>query len=407
MNPPPSPRILIVDDDETTRKLLTLVLTGEGFHVIETNTGQDAYTQAVRQPPDLAILDVMLPGMDGYTLCRRLRQNPATASLPILMLTCKDEIADKIAGFEAGANDYIIKPFHPKELAYRVKSLLVRVQSPFATTLAHPPRGRTIAVFSAKGGVGKTLLSTNLAIAFQQRSGKRVALFDADFYFGNVGVQLNLPPGRSILDLIPHIDDLEPVLMDQVLAPHTSGVRVLMSPFRPEQAELITPDHIRKVMKYLSEQFAFVLVDCQANYEERTLAVLESADDILLIVTPEIGPLKNMRLFFEVADKLGLDSGRFQIVLNRFDSNVGIKPDEIEHALQRPIQFRVGSGGRPVVLSTNRGIPIVFEQPNYALSQQIFRMAEALIQTAPVERRSLSDAAPDTPPSLFPFNSEA
>lgn len=407
MNPPPSPRILIVDDDETTRKLLTLVLTGEGFQVIETNTGQDAYAQAVRQPPDLAILDVMLPGMDGYTLCRRLRQNPATASLPILMLTCKDEIADKIAGFEAGANDYIIKPFHPKELAYRVKSLLVRVQPLAATTLSHRPRGRTIAVFSAKGGVGKTLLSTNLAIALQQRSGKRVALFDADFYFGNVGVQLNLPPGRSILDLIPHIDDLEPVLMDQVLAPHTSGVRVLMSPFRPEQAELITPDHIRKVMKYLSEQFAFVLVDCQANYEERTLAVLESADDILLIVTPEIGPLKNMRLFFEVADKLGLDSGRFQIVLNRFDSNVGIKPDEIEHALQRPIQFRVGSGGRPVVLSTNRGIPIVFEQPNYALSQQIFRMAETLIQTPPVERQSLSEAPSDTPPSLFPSNSEA
>ncbi|MDQ7028467.1 MAG: response regulator [Ardenticatenia bacterium] len=156
-------RVLLVEDDMAAAKLYRWVLMNEGFEVISATSGEEGYTLATEHTPDLIIIDVVLPGIDGYTLCRRLRQNVVTRTIPVLLLSAKGDIADKIAGLEAGADDYLAKPFHPEELAYRVKALLARYRAPTVPGANVYARGQIIAFFSSKGGVGKTTIAVNLA----------------------------------------------------------------------------------------------------------------------------------------------------------------------------------------------------------------------------------------------------
>ncbi|MBA3533037.1 MAG: response regulator [Ardenticatenales bacterium] len=378
----PNHRILVVDDDRALAELLRRILTKEGFDVTVSHNGEDAIQRTMQTNYALALLDVMLPGMDGYTVCRRLRQNPTTQYLPILMLTAKGDIADKIAGFEVGADDYLTKPFQPKDLVYRVRSLIARSQNVIPGDSVETEQGRVIAVFGSKGGVGKTTIATNLAVALRQRSEKRVALLDADFFFGDVGVHLNLPAVRTVYDLIKHPGDWDTEIAEQTLIPHPSGIRVLLSPFRPEDGEQVTVGHIEKIVKFLARHYDFVVIDCQPSYGNRMLKVMELSTDVLMVVTPEVGPLKNTSLFLDWVAELGYSVEKVNIVLNRYNSNVGIGAEEIERTLEHQVTFRVMSGGRPVVMSVNRGVPLVIEEPEHPFSTQILQIADFYIDRA-------------------------
>lgn len=390
----PPARILVVDDDRPMAELLRRILTNEGYEVDVAYEGQEAIEKSRKGNWSLVLMDVRLPGMDGYTICRTLRQNPSTHYLPILMLTSAGDIADKIAGFEAGADDFVTKPFQPKELVYRIGSLLARA----AATHSNPPpsaAGKIIALFSSKGGVGKTTIATNLAVALRQQSNRRVALVDADFYFGGVGVHLNLPNVRTLLQLMAEMEGDDPSVVEKVMIPHPSGVRVLLSPFQPEEVDQVTTRHIEKVLDFLAQQYDFVVVDCQPSYDERMLKVLEKADEILLVVTPEVGPLKNTSLFLQWSHKLGYSQDKISVVLNRYNSNVGIGPEEIERTLQHEVTFRLISGGRPVVMSVNQGVPLVIEQPDHPFCMQVYRIADYYLeraQSGPADPRAYARA---------------
>ncbi len=374
-------RILIVDDDETIGKLLTLVLEEEGYQTRFAQEGQVGLNLALTQHFDLAILDVMLPGMDGYMLCRELRQHPTTALIPILMLTAQDDTRDKLAGFNAGADDYLTKPFEPKELVYRVKALLARSQ-PVSGSVPSASGGQVWAVFGAKGGVGKTTIAVNLAVALAKNPDTRVVLIDGDFSFGDVGAHLNLSPSRTIMDLVPRVDEMDVDLLGKVLIRHESNVRVLLAPYHPADAERIPAENLKRILEMLASISDFVLVDCPANYDERTLTILENADQIIMVLTPEIGPVKNTSAFIDLARQLDIPAHKIQVVLNRANSEVGIAAPEIENALQKNIPVRLMSGGRAVVLSANRGVPILMEQPQHPFSQQLLRMTETLQSVA-------------------------
>ncbi|RME09529.1 MAG: response regulator [Ardenticatenia bacterium] len=377
-------RILVVDDDWVSAELVRRVLERVGYEAFVVHSPEDALNALEKEMFDAAILDVMLPGMDGFTLARRIRQDPKTRLIPILMLTSMGDLSDKIAGFEAGVDDYVTKPFDSNELVYRLRALLLRAEESRGAGLAQvdrsaAPRGKVIAVFGTKGGVGKTLISVNLSIALQQKTQKRVAIFDADLLFGDVGVHLNLPTVRSIVDLIDQIDSLDEYA-EQVLVPHSSGVYALLSPFRPEEAELVTAEHIGKVLEWLQTRFDYVVVDCPPAYDDRVLVVLEKADVILIVVTPEIGPLKNMSVFLDLAEQLGLSYDKIHLILNRANSNVGINVQTIERTLRHRVALQVVSGGRAVVLSVNRGVPIVLDHPNALISQQIRQIADFVLE---------------------------
>ena len=123
-------RVLVVDDDLSVADAISRMLNRRGHETIVVHSGPDAIEAAHTQGPDLVVLDVVMPGMDGVEVCRRMRADPETAHLPILFLTARIMIEDKIKGFEAGADDYLTKPFAIQELELRVTALLRRAEMP-------------------------------------------------------------------------------------------------------------------------------------------------------------------------------------------------------------------------------------------------------------------------------------
>lgn len=373
-------RILLAQDFQTLESLGQF-LREYGYETIAVSSGEQALERAAVEHIDLVVTEMNLPGLDGIALCRKLRQNASTRHVPILGLSWRSELADKVAGFEAGMDDYITKPFQHQELVYRLKVLATR-----ASNRAGPPepgrRGRLIALFGTKGGVGRTTIGVNLAVALHQHTQKRVVLFDADFFFGDIALHLGLKPSPTIVDLARNIDHLDAELMAQVLHKHASGLRVLLAPREPESVETIVPTHLSQLLNALVSNNDYVLVDCQAIYDERTMAILEKADEILLVIKPEMGCVKNLAVFAELDAKLGLHlDKKIRVILNRAGTQSGIAANDIERFFKRPINFNVPSGGNAVVQSVNRGMPLIVSQPRHAFSRQVWQIADHIAKS--------------------------
>jgi pilus assembly protein CpaE len=290
----------------------------------------------------------------------------------------------------AGAQGYVVKPIRdPKELANTVREVRrhaldrrAKLTHPGADThtgaVAPPRLGRRIAVFSSKGGQGKTTIAVNLAVMLRVLTDKSVLLTDTNLRFGEVNIFLDLPFGRSIVELLPRIDELDSDLLTQVLVQHSSGVQVLMRPERPELAEMVTGPDMEKVLTVLPRMFDYVVMDCEVSYDERLLAVLDRADTILLVLTPELGAVRNAQHFLELSQTLGYPQEKTLFVLNRAQSNVGLAPAEVERALGRRITFHLGSYGRLLATSLNMGKPLVLAQPRSEFTRRIREIAERI-----------------------------
>jgi pilus assembly protein CpaE len=377
-------RILVASDEPETTDLLLATLRKEGYDTLDAATADEAFTRAMQEAPSLTIIDMTSPSLDGQVLYRRLRAEAVPSLMPILLLALDEDLTDRLGTLRPDLDDYVTKPFRPQALAYRIKQLLARVHLPPRQSSEPLTRGRIIAFCSNKGGVGKTMLSVNLAVALRQRSGKRVAVVDGDFFYGNVGTYLGVPPVRSIMDLIAVVDELDVEVADRVLIRHSSGIRVLLSPPRPDQAAEITPDLMHRVLEFLSTIYDYIVVDCQTVIDNRLMPALELATDIMLVCTPEMGCLKNMRVLLDQFADVGIDLKKMHVVLNRAATNVEIEVKDIEQAFKQKIAFSLSSGGRPVVLSINRGVPLIMEQPKHPISQQIMHMADYfLLQALP------------------------
>jgi pilus assembly protein CpaE len=292
----------------------------------------------------------------------------------------------------AGAREFLVKPFSSDELTASIRQVHSRErdkrsriavpasQGPNATGGAAGDRnGTVVAVFSPKGGVGRTTLAVNLAVAATQELGRRTVLVDGSFQFGDVGVLLNLnPKNKSIADLAPELEAGEAESLDTFVITHSSGVRVLLAPPSPEMAELITVSGIKKVLEGLRRDHDLVIVDCTSWFNEPTLAILDAADVILTVLSLEITSIKNMRLFLEVAEQLGYESDKVQLVLNRADSTLGIRIADVEHSIGRKVDHTIVSDGRSVVYALNRGVPFFLSNREAQVSQDVLRLATAV-----------------------------
>jgi pilus assembly protein CpaE len=294
----------------------------------------------------------------------------------------------------AGAREFLVKPFSSDELTASIRQVWSREKekqgryAPVTTTSQEISNGSgepasVVALFSPKGGVGRTTISVNLAVAAAQ-AGKRVALVDASFQFGDVGVLLNLNPrNKSIADLAGELQAGEAESLDTFMITHSSGVKVLLAPPSPEQAELIGPSAVKKVLKGLRASFDLVVVDCPSTFNEATLAVLDEADLILTLLTLEITSVKNMRLFLEVCEQLGYGPEKIRLVLNRADSTLGIRVADVEQSIGRKVDHTIVSDGRSVVYALNRGVPFFLSNREAQVSQDIQRLALAISGAAP------------------------
>ena len=194
-----SKKILIVDDDPDTVDFLRLILTRQGYQTLAAINGMQALTQAHSQQPDLIILDVMMPGLDGYEVARGLRRHPETALIPILMFTAKTQVEDKVAGYEAGVDIYLTKPIHPVELQANIKALLDQ-RKVHAKTPAE--KGYIAGVMAAKGGLGVSTVALNLALFYQKKTNKKVIAAELRPGQGSWATELNIPQANGLSNLL-------------------------------------------------------------------------------------------------------------------------------------------------------------------------------------------------------------
>lgn len=372
-------KVLVVDDSATARAFARAALVRFGLQVVEASSGPEALSVLGAQAVDLVITDVVMPDMDGYELVRRIRKDPRTSAIPVLVLTSRGDVADKVAGFEAGADDYMVKPFEPAELEVRVKALLARRGAAPAPAAAQEKPATIVAVFGCKGGVGTTTLAVNLALALRQITNRAVALMDADLSFGDVGLHLNVPPVHTINDLVQYVEELDTAMLAQAMVEHPSGIRVLLSPPRPERAEEVSARLIGRVLDLASYSFDYIVVDTQRVYDDRTLVVLDKAEIVLLVLTADIGALRNASLFLTLARTLGYPADKVVPVLNGTGVDTGIREQDVKRVLGGREPFPLESGGVEVALAANQGSPIMLTNPRNKAARGIRQLAEKII----------------------------
>ena len=355
-------RILAVDDSDLSLRLIKETLSKAGHQVATASSGQQALRQVDELKPDLIILDVVMPEMDGYQVCRQLRNHPATARLPIMMLTVQDSPAEKIKGFQAGADDFMTKPFKPTELQTHVHTLLNRATPPLPE-IRKGFEGKTIGVFSLRGGVGVSTIATNLAIGLTQLWNQPAMLVDLALTAGHIALMFNVSPRTTWGDLAQvKLADLDSRAVNQVVIPHGSGVRVLLAPRRAEQRELLTCEKISKVLGLLKQSYSYVVADLPHDVHEMTLEGLDHMDEILLVLAPELASVASALAALEIFDNLGYSKDRIHLVLNRITDRRDWTQEMLEQALQRPIQLVVPYAPDIVGAAIDNGTPLVVDQ---------------------------------------------
>lgn len=377
--------------------------------VAATTAGVDLIQQT---RPDLVIVD-----RDADQAEQMVRQVftslPTTICIAIIARVDTSILRRLVA---VGARDVLGRPLQYAELIQSIRSLLAtetdrRSRALIAFDGDRPrARGRLVVVISPKGGSGTTTIATNLAVGLRQVSASRVLLADCCLQFGDAGVHLNLWSKHTLVDLIDHLDDLDDAMISSVVQQHSSGTHVLLAPNTPDAAGDITGEQLSRVIDALLDRFSYVIADTWSFLDEVTATLVSRADDVLVVTTPEVPSLKNVKRFLEFIQREGLVHGKITLVINRFPSVDGIALDDVKQHLRHPIGANIPSEGRLVTHSVNRGIPVVLTHPESWVGQSLLKLAAhvageqvATLTLAPARPRSKGLAALIERRGLFGF----
>jgi pilus assembly protein CpaE len=370
-------KVLVVDDDASVQRLLQQTLRGEGYEVVIATEAADALRLWQQEQPSLVLLDVTLPGVDGYDLAVRIRGAEAAGKhVPIIMLTSDRDVSQKVRALRSGADDYLVKPFHPAELLARIKALIARF-APGDSLVGRPPMGRIHAYYGAKGGVGTTTIAINAAIALRSLE-RRVVLVDGNLQFGDHRVFMDLANDRkSIVDAVsaPTIDA---ELLRGVIQPHESGVDLLLAPPSPEAADLVTAAHMHEILQVLATMYDYVIVDIDKRLDEINLMAMDVAETIFAVMTADLSCLKNVRLVLGTMGHLGYASGKLKLVLNRSNAYTGINVKSAEGALRQPIEHQIVNEYRGAISALNTGAPFMAAKADSVLGRSVLDFAKAV-----------------------------
>ena len=369
-------KILVVDDDPNVQRLLRVTLKQEGFEVVVAGDGTEGLRLWEVDSPDLILLDVTLPKQDGYQVATHIRETEgAGVHVPIIMLTAEKEVEQKVRGLRAGADDYLVKPFHQAELLARMKSLLTRFTAREGAGGQKAPLGKLLAFFGAKGGVGTTTIAINSAIALHAEHGRRVALVDGVLQFGDHRVFLDLGNDRKSISALASAPTIDADLLKSVLVHHDSGVDLLLAPPTPEEGDLVHEAQMVQALDVLRTMYDYVIVDVEQRLGDLTLSVLDHADLIFIVMTADLSCLKNVRLVLEVLGRVGYEASRVKLLLNRSNAFTGISVQAAEGALKRKFDHQITNEYRVAISAQNSGAPFAFTKADSPLGREISSLA--------------------------------
>jgi CheY-like chemotaxis protein/MinD-like ATPase involved in chromosome partitioning or flagellar assembly len=379
--------ILVVDDDPDSVRLITLVLRREGYLVRPAIDGEMALSIVEGETPDLVVLDVMMPNLDGCEVARRLRANPRTAEVPILMFTAKARAEDVTDGLRAGANDYLTKPVRPADLVQRVAALLGGRISERAAGPPEPPPGHVIAFLGVKGGEGTTTLALNCALALQARparAGQRVILAEITPGQGALSLMIDAPSGDGVPGLLREPGRLSPEGIEAELVEYGGGLRLLLTPpGERSHSRLMLNESTNALVDGLARLADFVVVDLGSGLQAHSQHVAAIADQVVLVL--EVGRV-SLALGSEIAAALteeGVEEGRLGAVLtSRHPESRPLAYRGIEEVLGVELLSAIGAAPELADRAVEAATPMVLLSPDDPVSAQIVDLAQALVERA-------------------------
>jgi DNA-binding response OmpR family regulator len=374
-------KVLIVDDDVQTLRLVGLMLERQGYRIVAANTGSQAIQMALTERPDVIVLDVMMPDFDGYEVSRRLRKDPETTNIPILMFTARVQVEDKVSGYEAGADDYLTKPIHPAELTAHLRTLLSRNK---ARGVPSKERGHTVGILAAKGGLGVSTLALNLALAFHQKTKAEAIAAELRPGQGIWGIELSntLSDGLSNL-LRMRAADITTTSVENELTRLSYGIRLLLASPHVRDGELMqATEQLEAVVDNLPLLAKLVMLDIGTSFLPAYENVLNLCNEVIVVTEPHPVTVQRTRELLD--DLVTKGFGRVKILtvvsINRVRADTQLSLIQMQEQLGASISQVIPPAPEIAFQAATRNVPFIQVQIGSAVSVQYQNLAERLAQ---------------------------
>ena len=378
-------KILIIDDDVDTLRLVGLMLQRQGYQISAATNGEQGLSKALEEKPDIILLDVMMPDLDGYEVTRRLRKNPTTQSTPILMFTAKTQLDDKVTGFEVGVDDYLTKPTHPAELQAHVKALLGRTGmkrvEEFATA-RHEHHGHVIGILSVRGGLGVSSVATNVAASLFSRTQSDVILTELVPGQGTIGMDLGVPSQKGLNEILSGSPaEITREKVQSALVSHGSGLKLLMASENPRDMYLTGQvNNYEILVSHLSVLARFVVLDLGAGLPPFVQKVLPLCQERIVVVEGVPNTINQTKLMIDEIANLGIDKLGIMVVLNnRIRSEAQMAWTDVQPKLGHSIATILTPAPEMFFNATRLHTPAVTSEPTNVTSQQFLKIADLII----------------------------
>lgn len=380
----PRVKALVAMEEGVDAAMLQASLPSEGnIQIVGVVEGLDASWDVLQETPT----DLLVVACNGfsdkaiYLIDGAVKQKPER---PVVVLYTGSPNGFVRRVFEVGADDIVSLPADPESMQFAIEKVLARRSGGSASSgIATAP---LICVLGPKGGTGKTLTTCNLAVSLAGL-GQRVAIVDLDLQFGDVSLSLGIAPDRTIYDLAKSGGSLDYEKLDGFLMTHSSGVRLLAAPTRPDHAGSITVEFLRDIYAVLRASFDFVVVDTPPGFTPEVIASIDSSTNVCMIGALDSLSLKNTKLGLETLNLMGYDSDRVKLVLNRADSRVGITREDVRAIVGREPNTVVPSD-RDVPRAVNEGNPVALTKPRGEVATAFRELAQSYLTPAEVGKKS-------------------
>ena len=371
--------ILVVDPDPSLRSRLAGEL-GRGS-LLEA-AGVENLQRAASNPGSNLTVVILGPNLDISSALGASDALELSARGISVLLIASQVTPDVLrAAMRSGVKDVLAASFSRSELVEAVSRAegLARQTPPQTTSAgtASRPR-RLVTVFSSKGGCGKSVVASNLAILLAQRTGGEVGLVDLDLGSGDLSIMLGLLPAWTIFDAAEQGDRLDAEALTGYLTPHPSKVMLLAAPLDPALAETVSPESVRRILNTLSEALQYVVVDAPCSFTDQILSALDQSDTCILVGSMDVPSIRNLKLSLSTLAALGFGRERIRVVLSRADSRVGLNLGEVEKTLGTKIDVAIPSS-RDVPLSVNQGMPLAASGKKSSVVSAIASLVDGLL----------------------------
>jgi pilus assembly protein CpaE len=375
-------RVLLIDDEQFYFKLIRKTLKEAEYDLEYAQSGNDGLAKIPVFNPELLIVDLKLPGMDGFQVLERLRRDQKYSHIPVIVITAQDELSEKLKAFELGADDYLVKPFQPEELVARMSILARRgkaMQIAQQIEAKGKPEGALITVHSLRGGLGCSSIVVNLGLAFYKLWAKPTLLVDGVLTAGQVALMLDAKPTATWENLVGmEVESIDADVVGEMMNSHKSGVRYIASPRYPIAADTFSHDTLKVFIDGLKTSNEFILADTSHDFSDMTIHMLSLSSTILLVMAPEMASLRTTMSALEIYDRVGLPLEKVKIILNNNSSSPAIKQAQLEKVLKRNFDFVLPFEAGEVNRALNFGQPFILNNPDLPICLNLEKMAYAL-----------------------------